>query len=279
MKTIINFKVNAQLEEVIKKESAGIESGVFNFKYVTSKTNLQKALKLIANAIEDSWAVHQVHLEEDKAGGIIQLQVSKRKKQQFMFPNGDQHFNRNKDRYQYHTFLAALSLIKQTRTAIDIGGHIGFYSSAMLDVFKQVEAFEPSPINAKCFVHNVPKANLNRYGLGEQNQKVKLHLAEDNSGNSSIVEEFGHHAVEIEIKTLDSFNFNNIDLIKIDVQGYEEQVLLGAKETILKNKPVIIAELITHKNSPPNQAALKILDSYHYKTSLVMGKDYILTPY
>ena len=43
-------------------------------------------------------------------------------------------------------------------------------------------------------------------------------------------------------KKLDAFNFDNVDLIKIDAEGYELPVLEGAKETILHNKPWIQIE-------------------------------------
>mgnify|MGYP001603133105 CR=1 FL=1 len=199
-------------------------------------------------------------------------------KQNFDFPKTDNHFNRQKDRYQFHTLLAALAFVPEKKIAIDIGGHIGLYSAALLDSFKRVVAFEPSPINARCFKKNAPNAKLYEVALGAVAGKTELHIAADNTGNNSIVESFGEEKVSIKVETLDSFEFSNISLIKIDVQGYEEQVLIGAKKTISINKPIIIIELITHKNSPPNEAAMKILTDYSYKTLAVMGKDYIMGP-
>ena len=43
-------------------------------------------------------------------------------------------------------------------------------------------------------------------------------------------------------KTLDSFNFQNVDFIKIDVQGFELEVLKGAFETLKANSPIICIE-------------------------------------
>lgn len=45
-----------------------------------------------------------------------------------------------------------------------------------------------------------------------------------------------------QLYTLDEFNFVNVDYIKIDVDGYEEKVLQGAVNTIMKYKPVIVLE-------------------------------------
>lgn len=274
--TSLVFKINDQLTEVFNKETAKINSGNFIFVFNSLKTDIKKVFKIIASLIEDQWSAQSVRKEQDKNEGWVSVQAKRRKKLNFMFPEKDDHFNRKKDRYQYHTFLAALSFVSQYRSAIDVGGHVGLYSSAMLDVFENVSAFEPSILNAKCFAANAPRAKLYPYGLGEQDKVVDLHIADDNSGNNSIVESFGDKKIPIQIKTLDSFNFNNIDLIKIDVQGYEEQVILGARKTLIDNHPIIIAELITHKDSPPNQVALDLLINYGYKTLMIMGKDYIL---
>ena len=41
---------------------------------------------------------------------------------------------------------------------------------------------------------------------------------------------------------LDSYNFDSVDIIKIDAEGYEIPVLEGARNTIIKNKPWIQIE-------------------------------------
>ena len=46
----------------------------------------------------------------------------------------------------------------------------------------------------------------------------------------------------INLRTLDSYNFQNVDIIKIDVEGFEIPVLNGAKQTILSQQPVIQIE-------------------------------------
>ena len=47
---------------------------------------------------------------------------------------------------------------------------------------------------------------------------------------------------DILINTLDSYNFDNVDIVKIDVEGYEMPVLKGAKHTIMTNSPMIQIE-------------------------------------
>lgn len=271
------FKIDDNLENNIKQNIKNIGDTLetsIKFKFNIKKTPYAKAYKSIANAVEDHLSISAVKYED----GLITVFGAKRKKQAFIFPKTDTHFNKTKDRYQFHTLLAALSFVKNTRTAIDIGGHVGLYSHALCDTFTDVIAFEPSKINAACFRKNVPQAKLYTNGLGDAEKFVELNLADDNSGNNSIVESFNEGTDTIEIKTLDSFEFSGVDLIKIDVQGYEEQVIRGAKSTLEKNNPILIVELITHKDSPPNEAALKLLKEYKYKVLAIIGKDYIMGP-
>ena len=74
---------------------------------------------------------------------------------------------------------------------------------------------------------------------------------------------------EVNQKTLDSINFNlkSLDILKIDVEGYSYNVLLGAKKTILKFSPVIQLELLSHKKSFGNsrEQIIQYLENLGYK--------------
>ena len=242
-----------------------------SFKYECKK---EKAYKIISSLIEDEFTASSVTEDGNKEDKYITLDIYKRTKRKLVYPETDNHFDKSKDRYQYHTLLAAQAHITKYRNAIDIGGHIGIYSAALSEIFN-VTAFEPSPINYKCYEKNVPNATLHKCGLGNKNEILKLSLDENNTGNNSIVEDIGVNKIDIPIKRLDDFNFKDIDLIKIDVQGFEEQVLLGSKETIMREKPILIIEVITHKNMPPNELILKIMKDFNYKVLSIIGKDYI----
>jgi len=82
----------------------------------------------------------------------------------------------------------------------------------------------------------------------------------------------------IPLKTLDSFDFSDIDMIKIDVEGFEEEILAGALKTIEKNKPVLVIEQQKHeyKNDREETPAIKILESWGYKVIEQFNKDWVL---
>ena len=52
----------------------------------------------------------------------------------------------------------------------------------------------------------------------------------------------------VAVRTLDSHDFDNVGLIKIDTQGHELRVLKGAIETLKKNKPVVVFEINEDKD-------------------------------
>jgi hypothetical protein len=76
----------------------------------------------------------------------------------------------------------------------------------------------------------------------------------------------------IPMMSIDSLCLNECDLIALDVEGFEQQALEGAKQTILKYKPVIIAERF---NTPEQQMYMKNLGYDYVEQSFL---DSIYTP-
>jgi len=81
------------------------------------------------------------------------------------------------------------------------------------------------------------------------------------------------------MRTLDSFNFTEVDLIKIDCEGYEVPILNGAKETVLCNRPMMIVEQQDHEYQQDRETlpAIQLLESWGMKRVTNFNKDWILT--
>lgn len=148
-----------------------------------------------------------------------------------------------------------LAHVPRKGTAVQAGGHCGLIVRQIADAFETVYTFEPHPQNFVCLVNNVPdrhvckiQACLGASGSGP----VSLSDWGDNTSASYVGtdESLPHFRPVVgalsPVLTLDSLNLPSLDLLMLDVEGFEYQALEGAKETIAKHHPVIVLELVGH---------------------------------
>jgi FkbM family methyltransferase len=194
-----------------------------------------------------------------------------RKVHTWYLPDYDRHYEEwmktnNETEYQRLQREYALAQVKQFRTAIDIGGNIGFWSRDFCDRFQNVEIFEPDTSNIECLESNLEDKknyNLHKIGLGSKAEAKTFYKSMTTSGGHSFYRDqvFEDRVEEsvLEIKRLDDYEFKNVDLIKIDTQGSEYDILLGGQQTLLDNDCVLNVE-IEHKNELQRQAGKKIIE-------------------
>ena len=141
--------------------------------------------------------------------------------------------------YQWRKQVAALGYVKQWRTALDVGGHVGLWSCHLAKKFDHVHAFEPVAEHRACFERNVVAANLTLHAvaLGAAPGKVAMWSEPGSSGNTQVRGEG-----DIDMSTLDSYGFEDVDFLKIDCEGYERYVLQGAVDLLARCRPVICVE-------------------------------------
>ena len=142
----------------------------------------------------------------------------------------------------HHDWLWPWVQNQTLRTAIDCGGCRGDWTMFWYDKVKQIEVFEPNPSmidELKYNVKNMDNVNVHEHALGDRpGMETMDYVKDDHVGTYAITEQKG----DIEIRILDSYHFTDVDIMKIDVEGYEVPLLLGAKETILSNRPWIQIE-------------------------------------
>jgi FkbM family methyltransferase len=146
-------------------------------------------------------------------------------------------------------------LCKKNKTALDIGAAGGIYMVKMQHLSANVICFEPiqENINNLKTLINAVKANATIEGiaLSDKSGVAKLKMIINDLGRSTIEEEniledkngSAETFLSVPIKKLDDYNYNNIGFIKIDVEGHELGVLMGAKETIKNNRPNLLVEI------------------------------------
>tara|TARA_B100000242_G_C42771438_1_gene359268 strand:- start:115 stop:588 length:474 start_codon:yes stop_codon:yes gene_type:complete len=119
----------------------------------------------------------------------------------------------------------ALPKLKQFRTYIDIGAGNGDKTLPYVKKFKRVYAFEPNPKSNQLIPNSI---KMFPYKLGDVEKETVLYT------------DGGKQQFSVTQKTLDSFVFVYIDLIKVDVGKSELDVLMGSVNTIVKWHPVVI---------------------------------------
>ena len=160
--------------------------------------------------------------------------------------------------YQLHTLAAFVNFVPPNRRRLvaDVGANVGLWSLHFSKAFDRVIGYEPIKVNQKCFMLNTinhpsrPTKNveLRPYAVGAEKGEVIIEYKPDTTSGTQIASsdkakwasEAEHYPVEV--ITLDSENLDCLDALKIDVEGYEYQVIKGAEETIRKFKPIICIE-------------------------------------
>ena len=124
---------------------------------------------------------------------------------------------------------------KKFNTVIDIGAWCGTWAKAMQPFAKKVIAFEPDKVHFACLERNCTiNCDPRQEAVGSENKHISL--TEDDFTQAKRVEKEG----DIRMVTLDSLAYENVDLIKIDVEGYEMEVLKGADNTLADTQYLMI---------------------------------------
>jgi FkbM family methyltransferase len=185
--------------------------------------------------------------------------------------------------YQANKYDSALAHTRKRRLALDIGANIGLWSWLMARDFDQVHAFEPVATYAACWRQNVQGLNVHMHdmALGEKAGIVKMACATTGSCGDTTVDEGqgGAPVGTAEMRTLDSFRFNQVDLIKCDNEGYELFVMRGGAETIQRCRPCVIVEQKPGHGKTfgmPDDAAVRFLETLGMQVQRVISGDYIM---
>jgi len=207
--------------------------------------------------------------------------------------------------YQMHKLnrCMAEAPAHRRRVAVDVGAHVGLWSWPLAHRFGTVHAFEPMPEHQDCWYANmgqhsaaiempqlavgaetdVPALNALLHGvaLGENIRPVRIATRTPGSSGDTGVDVRG---LEVEMRTLDSFELDKVDFIKVDTEGYEPFVIDGARETIARCRPAcIVVEQKPETGGAQRYgttvtAAVELLETMGYRKAAVLQGDYIMVP-
>ena len=180
-----------------------------------------------------------------------------------------------------NTILNHIVMNKHTlKNCVDVGSHVGFWSKDFTELFNHTYAFDPIPQVRECYVKNItnPNYTLYPYGLGKEEKTIKVSYYPEETGNTHANEQGN---LEINVRTLDSFDLNFIDYIKIDAEGYEIEVVEGAKNLIEKCKPFIHIEAkkkVMVKQNITMNAIEELFKRINYKQVLSVKSELLYAP-
>ena len=155
---------------------------------------------------------------------------------------------------------------------VDLGSNVGAFAIQAASIgAKKVYAVEPEPHNLKALKDNIALNELEdvvkvlELGVSDFNGSAVI---TDEGGGATIKD--GKAGAEIKVITLDKLfkdnKINNVDVLKIDVEGSETEIILAAsKETINKCNYIAI-EFDIRSGSRLGDMVMKLSETHHVRT-------------
>jgi FkbM family methyltransferase len=193
-------------------------------------------------------------------------------------------------RYENELRRGVISGLRRFETFVDVGANVGFWSLPAAWRGAKVIAFEPNPYAAGLLQWNASlnpgvDVELREKAVGAEAGELELYAFDLEAGSSmttanrgalpTLAAEWGAgvgdiDSVRVPVVALDD-EVEAVDVLKIDVEGYEEPALLGAKRVLTELRPrLVVIELIGtsfgHEGNSPERAAA-ILNQYGYARS------------
>ena len=158
--------------------------------------------------------------------------------------------------------------LSNKRTFVDVGANVGIWSLPMKLHFEKVISYEPSKQNIECIKSNIPSGiELLEKAVADFNGEAEFHQAGKNCGDGKLCREGVKSAYVVPVVKLDDENLQNVDMIKIDTQGWELDVLKGMSNLINSQRPWIMIEI----NEDVDKCC-ELMENYGYETVYVKSK-------
>lgn len=173
------------------------------------------------------------------------------------------------------------------RTFVDVGAHVGLWSMWWAPLCGQVVAFEPIPQMREIYSANMAGVShiLSPFALGDVGGSVTLSFNPENTGNTHRYRDDGGSdgvSIEAPLAPLDvvypGLSHLKMGVLKIDCEGSEEAVVVGALNTIKQERPLIVVEQkkgAEYYGASPTGAVDRLL-GIGYRTVHTLSGDYFM---
>lgn len=184
------------------------------------------------------------------------------------------------------------NILQPGDVVIDIGAFFGSYTlltSKLVGKKGKVYSFEPSPDHSEKLKKNIllnKFRNIQTFKLALSNREGVVKFYAAGSGSSLVKNEAESHIgkkikpIKVKAVTLNNFikkeRIRHIDFIKIDVEGWDLQVLKGASDILKrKNAPDVMVEVMDEQLRRAGSSAdelIKYMESFMYKPYIFTGR-------
>lgn len=180
-------------------------------------------------------------------------------------------------------WLSSVGVVRDAKSGVflDIGANIGVYSIALAKEFGKILSYEPHPV-----IHQLLKINthINKlenieifdFGLAKSDCEAELWEGDsENFGAASIVRNSGvgrHYKIKLR-NACDAIEYATkmpIAFIKMDVEGYESEIIEGLGALLKKQLPVVAFEA---NDSNDNQIVIEQLRALGYVKFLALSRN------
>jgi FkbM family methyltransferase len=171
------------------------------------------------------------------------------------------------------------------RLSLDVGANKGVYSYVLRRHSRHVVAFEPNPkIRAVLSRWADMQVEVLPYALSEKSGRTELRIPRglrgysNQRGTLSLAHMHDDDGiVEVEARRLDELSFRDIGFIKIDVEGFERQVIEGARETLSRERPRLLIEIEEYHTRRPIEDDLAFVEGLGFRGYFLKNHS-VLTP-
>ena len=171
----------------------------------------------------------------------------------------------------------ALQYVQGRTLIVQAGGNCGVWAKTLGGIFETVHTFEPDEDNFACLVHNCPAENVIKHhaALGDGGGPIRMDGTRLNCGAYQVAGDGN-----IPVMTVDGLNLPALDLMYLDIEGYEFKAIMGAEATIAKYRPVIAIEnkSLSDRYGKSNRDVEAYIKSLGYQVAKRINRDVIFTP-
>lgn len=193
-------------------------------------------------------------------------------------------YRAHRDLRRYEPELHILPfLVDPERVSVDAGANRGSYTYFLSKYTKHVYAYEPNPamrgLLQRAAAENVTVSDV---ALSDQSGEAEFAVPKskssfgNNAGSLEVagLADGGADLVRFKVPTrrLDDENLRDVGFIKIDVEGHEREVLLGAQLTIARDRPVLLMEIMESLIGEEADENIRFVERMGYQCFVLVGQ-------